>query len=550
MTLDIEKAREEGYTDEDIAPILSKEQGFDYTKAIQERYTPTEIVDYLMTKPKSGEELAKEASTIPEKVTDYLFSEQEPQDTSLGRVVAGGVSGGVTGAAIGKFFGPKGAVAGGVSGVAAGVSSSILGEISRAAGNSRATTFALEFAGGGVPTWLHLAGSKVLNPAYLKGTPVLESISNMIQPRTFKDAVTRRAKQYLFGKDTISGTAITANMQNTQNQLRAQYDLFGDSEQLVSTILRKRMLLGIDKAGKGTTPKQVTISPSKPGLQQAKTAVVLERNVFANSPEFKSLQNTLNILKERGRIRSSDIAEVNRVVGNAINKNKDVADKSAEDILNFIQNKGLRESKQLIDGKPVTETAITSATQKELRLAFDTYLQRNSDEITYNALKEAERLEFGAAAADSIPTLIASRFKTGTKEVEEALRNIQNFDGGKEMLINAINTHFKQFGTKLQVGNKEIGGKFTVDELMSEWFRIYPMLEKLQVLPKKEIIALSRKMETTIRKIPKTMRNQGTKEFIATSIRQGLAGSLASEAAASETATSTKNRAINKIFSL
>ena len=339
-------------------------------------------------------------------------------------------------------------------------------------------------------------------------------------------------------------------MQNTQNQLRAQYDLFGDSEQLVSTILRKRMLLGIDKAGKGTTPKQVTTIPPKPGLQPGKTEVVLERNVFANSPEFKSLQKTLNELKKRGRIRSSDIAEVNRVVGNALNKNKNVADKSAEDILNFIQNKGLRESKQLIDGKPVTDTAITSTTQKELRAAFDNYLLKNSDEVSYNALKEAERLEFGAAAADSIPTVVLSAFKRGDKEVEAALRNIKNFPGGKDMLKKAIDTHFKQFGTKIEVGNNKVGGDFNADKLMSEWFRLRGMLEDVGAMSKKEIVDLTKKMKTTVDKIPKTMRNEGIKEFIATSIRNGMAGSIATEAATSETATSNANRAINEIFSL
>jgi hypothetical protein len=511
---DVTKAREAGYDDAEIAKFLSDENKYNYQGALDAGFSDAEIIDELMTRPKSGTELAKEAATVPEKVSDYLFEEQPPEEFSIGRVATSTGLGAGIGGVLG---GPPGAVAGGVAGAAGGVA----GEFARMAGTSRATQFGAEFAGGFAPAWIRQVGSMILNPKLLKGTPVLEGLANLLKPKTFQDRVKYKTKQKLFGNEGFKGSASTLNAEATQLQLRNQYNIMGDSDLAVSNILRKSMLEGIDRTAKGNVTKTIIV--------RGKPVEVAVPNIFFHSDDFSLLLDDLDALVQRGKVSPSEVKKIKQIMSNQQSPNKKVSENAISDILNFIQNRGLRMGKKQTGGKVEEIMDISVDTQKALRYHFDNYVSKNTNAEGYNALKAAERMEFGATAADSIPTLILSKFKKGSQEVDFALNNIRNFEGGKEMLIKAVNRHFSDFGTKFTLnkgvrGEVTAGGNLNADDLMSEWFRIRPMLEDAGVMSRDEIIKLSRNLESKINSIPKTMRNEKTKQFIADTIKNGLIG--------------------------
>jgi hypothetical protein len=322
-----------------------------------------------------------------------------------------------------------------------------------------------------------------------------------------------KAKEKLFGPDTFKGSATTANQDNAQALLREKFNLLGNSEKKVSTILREKMLKGIDDLGETTSESINIVKPAQRGILGTTTApvteVVLQRNVFFNSPQFKNLLDDLKTLAEKGTISGEDLAEVIKISKNSLSKNPKVAKDSAEDLLNFIQNRGIKESKQEIGGVPVKNLSISSSTQNALRKHFDDFLVQNSDEISYNTLKAVEKEEFAAAAVDSIPQLLLTNFKYGADEVTAALKNINNFEGGKELFRKSLDQHFKKFGPKvelstLKLGDPKIIGKdLNVSELISEFVRLRPMIREAKILTDSELLALSKTLSELPKKVAK-----------------------------------------------
>lgn len=513
MGFDVEKAREEGYTDAEIASFLSQENKFDYKGALQEGYSDKEIIDYILSQPKSGEQLAEDAS-IFETTEEFLFSPQQPEEFSYSRVAASTAIGG----GLGLPFGPVGFV----GGLAAGFTSGIAGELARMAGANRVTTFAAEFAGGFLPSAIKKLGSAIINEKLFRGTPVVELVGRALKPQRFQDRVKLRAKNKLFG-DSFTGSATTMNSEATQLILRTKYGLKGNSDLQVSNILRKKMLEGLDRKATETIERTV--------IENGKEVTKKVPNVFYHSDEFTNLLDDLDALVQRGRISASEVGKIKKIMANQFSDNPKVKDMAVTDILNFIQNRGLKQGMKSIDGKVENVMEISVDTQKALRDNFNRWLEKNVDAPSYNALKEAERLEFGAAAADSIPTLVLSKFKRGSEEVEQAIKNIKNFEGGDVMFAKAVQQHFRDFGTKIDVpvgGGKveQIGGNLNADDLMDEFFRIRPMLEEAGVLSRDELLIIT----DTIKSMPKALSEAKRKEFIAETIEKGLIGVIAGSA--------------------
>jgi len=513
MAFNLEKAREEGYTDAEIASFLSQDSKFDYKGALQEGYTEQEIIDYLMTKPKTGEEAAKQAS-LYETTSEFLLSPQQPEEFSYGRVAASTAIGG----GLGLPFGPVGAVGGATAGLVGGIA----GELSRMAGSSRLTTFAAEFAGGFLPSMVKKLGSQVINEKLFGSTPILETVGRILKPQRFQDRVKLRAKRKLFG-DAHVGSASTMNQEATQLILRDKHKLVGESNLTVSNILRKNLLTQLDEKASETISKTI--------LKEGKEVIEQVPNVFYHSDEFKNLLDDLDALVQRGKASKSEIGKIKKVLANQFNTNPKVKDMAVTDIINFIQNRGLKQGKKSIDGKVENVMEISVDTQKALRENFNAWMEKNLDDVSYNMLKEAERLEFGAAAADSIPTLVLSKFKKGTEEVENAIKNIKNFEGGDVMLAKAVQQHFRDFGTKIDVpvsGGKveQIGGNLNADDLMAEFFRLRPMLEDSGVMSRDALLDMTKKLQS----IPKTISQEKRRELIAETVEKGLVGVVAGSA--------------------
>jgi len=373
-----------------------------------------------------------------------------------------------------------------------------------------------------LPSMVKKLGSQVINEKLFGSTPILETVGRVLKPQRFQDRVKLRAKRKLFG-DAHVGSASTMNQEATQLILRDKHKLVGESNLTVSNILRKNLLTQLDEKASETISKTV--------LKEGKEVIEQVPNVFYHSDEFKNLLDDLDALVQRGKASKSEIGKIKKVLANQFHTNPKVKDMAVTDIINFIQNRGLKEGKKSIDGKVENIMEISVDTQKALRENFNAWMEKNLDAPSYNALKEAERLEFGAAAADSIPTLVLSKFKRGTEEVDNAIKNIKNFEGGDVMLAKAVQQHFKDFGTKIDVpvgGGKveQIGGNLNADDLIIEFFRIKPMLEEAGVLSRDEL----RIITDTIKSMPKALSEAKRKEFIAETIEKGLIGVIAGSA--------------------
>ena len=508
FTFDLDKARAAGASDEQIAKELSKRNEFDYDSALEQGASPGEVINFFMNREKGAEDLAREAAKEDESMADWLFNPQTPiEEMSLGRVLTSGAVG--AGVSF-PFGGPKAAAAGFVTGLASGAA----GEIARAQGQSRAATFAYEAGGGLIPGMIQKLGRYYLNRS-LVNRETAELASSLLKPEiTNETRAIIKAKEKLFGPDTFKGSATTAHQDNAQGLLREKFNLLGQSEKKVSTILREKMLKGIDDLGEKTTETIKVVKPAKKGPLGTTTApvteVVLKRNVFFNSPQFKNLLDDLKTLAEKGTISGEDLGEVIKISKNSLSKNPKVAKDSAEDLLNFIQNRGIKESKQEIGGVPVKNLSISSSTQDLLRKHFDDFLVKNSDEISYNTLKAVEKQEFAAAAVDSIPQLLLTNFKYGAEEVTAALKNINNFQGGKELFRKSLDQHFKKFGPKVELSTlklgepKIIGKNLNVSELISEFVRLRPMIKESKILTDDELLVLSK----TLSNLPKKVTNE------------------------------------------
>jgi hypothetical protein len=463
----------------------------------------------------AAEALSQKEPTWWESIT----TPTTPEETSYGRIGASGLAGMGIGFALPV---PGGALGGGIAGLASGVA----GEISRAYGNRPITTFGVEMLGGELPMAIKKLGGFAINKLFMNsdlGLVLNKSLKNFSE----EDKIILKAKEKLFGKNTFDGMYTTKNSDQAQALLKDQYGLVGSSEKKASDLYREKLYSDIDDVAKGLIDEVQTI-PGQPspytgvtGVKSPDVQVTLKKpNTFINSAEGKSFMDEVNLLKERKLISPKEYANLKKILENQNSPNPKLRDSAKTDILNLIQNGG-----QYTVGNEVKQLISTDA-QKVLKSYFGDYLERYANTNTYKVLKEIEQQEFIAAARDSIPTMVFSRFKYSDKQFQAALDNIAKSPQGKVEFANAITQHFRNFGKTVSVKGKQVGNNISPDDMISEFNRLRPAIEKSGVLDRQSIIDITKK----IQQLPKQVSVEKRKQVIADLIKDGLTGVIAGEA--------------------
>lgn len=475
--------------------------------------------DWETVTPKMKEDIKEVTEkVISEKEPGFLESITTPADPeafSYGRVGASTLTGIGVGGVLG---GPMGMVGGGFAGLTSGVA----GEVSRAYGNRPITTFGIELLGGEIPMAVKKIGSFALNKLFMSRENA-EQIGRILKTFSEEDKIVLRAKEKLFGKNTFDGMYTSKNSDQIQVSLKEKYGLFGGSDKKASDLYRDKLYNDIDDVAKGVVDDVQTIpgQTSRIGIKDPDVQVTLKKpNTFINSAEGKAFMDDVNLLKERKLISPKEYANLKKILENQNSPNPKLRDMAKTDILNLIQNGG-----QYTVGNEVKQLISTDA-QKLLKNSFGDYLEKNTNANTYKILKEIEQQEFIAAARDSIPTMLFTKFKYADKQFQSALDNIAKSPQGKVEFANAISQHFRNFGKTISVKGKQVGNNVSVDDMISEFSRLRPAIEKSGVLDRQAIIDITKK----IQQLPKQVNREKTKQVIADIIKDGLTGVIAGEA--------------------
>lgn len=474
--------------------------------------------DWETVTPKMKEDIKEVTEkVISEKEPSFLESITTPTDPeafSYGRVGASTLAGMGAG---GVFGGLPGVVGGGFIGLSSGVA----GEVSRAFGNAPLTTFGVELLGGEIPMAVKKLGSFALNKLFMSRENA-EQIGKILKTFSEEDKIVLRAKEKLFGKNTFDGMYTSKNSDEIQVSLKEKYNLFGGSDKKASDLYRDKLYNDIDDVARGVVDDVQTIpgQTSRLGMKDPDVQVTLKKpNTFINSAEGKAFMDDVNLLKERKLISPKEYANLKKILENQNSPNPKLRDMAKTDILNLIQNGG-----QYTVGNEVKQLISTDA-QKLLKNSFGGYLERNTNANTYKILKEIEQQEFIAAARDSIPTMLFTKFKYADKQFQSALDNIAKSPQGKVEFANAITQHFRNFGKTVSVKGKQVGNNVSVDDMISEFSRLRPAIEKSGVLDRQSIIDITKK----IQQLPKQVSVEKRKQVIADIIKDGLTGVIAGE---------------------
>lgn len=518
----VQEALDNGYTYDDLLPYLARDYNLDITELRESGYPAKVLVEEALKRPKPIEQTIQEA-----KDEKGFFDPNAPQETSYTRIGASTVLGGGIGFALG---GPIGFGAGVLSGLGSGLA----GEIARSQGLSDFWTLTAEI-GGGMPQAITKFGIYGVPNMFLPKEKAL-LIQNFLGSKGDKNRAILWAKEKVFGPDKFKGMYSSQYADKTQVGLRSSYNIIGDNGKKVSDILRERMLSGIEKL-KGKTkdievqvPKEESKLILPKGVEQtAKTEIQKVPNVFFHSSDFKVLLQDLNALAKRGIIDKTDVPKVVRMAKNQVDDNPLISGKATEDILNFIQNRGVKLGKK--EGERIYE--ISEGTQKALRQHFDSFLSTNSDEISYNALKKVEQEEFIAEAMDSIDLMVKTGFSMKDDAFRQALKNINQHPEGKVRFAKAIDNHFRNFGETLELpggwlgipgtGTKKVGGSMDKDQLFKEFKRLRPAIEETGIMTRDQLLDLTKKIDMLSPKL-------GKQQFVDV-ITQGLGGAIAIESA-------------------
>jgi hypothetical protein len=419
---------------------------------------------------------ATDILTYPKTPWERFTSPTTPEPVSGKDILMGVGVGTGLGAAIGSPTLLGAPVAATVGGVTGGLST-LAGEVARAQGASPAAQLTAETIAG---LGLNLVGMGAKSAAK-QLLPWRERAIARMLPGKSEEAAVQKVGQRMFGKDTYNAMYTTENSQATQQALKEQ--IFGkeavalgqiDETTKASSLLRDRFYKNLDK------------------LQDSKVA-------FRTSPEFKTLEDDLMGLLERpGMLDKKEISIIKKITGNTFSARPDVKEKASQDLLNLIQNGGLRPSKEF--GKQ--EVLIGKEAQDLLKKRFDEYLMRNVGEKQYSVLKQAERQEFIAEARDAIPALFAENAKVvrGSPEWKAVLESVANSPEGKKDLIGAF--------------NRTIAGMDDLKKIEKVYYDVIPALRASGAVDMKQ----SAEILAKIKAIPK----EASKELQLSNIKKAL----------------------------
>jgi hypothetical protein len=422
-------------------------------------------------------------SAVEQATPSGFFDPTAPQNFSLKNVATGAGIGAGVGTLLGGFpFGTLGGAISGATGTGAG-------EVSRTMGASPATQLIAELGAGGLPSALKKFGTKALGLITWKG----ERLSNMLKSTTDEEFAALAAKEKTFGSPTFKGLYTTKNSDLTQSALKSNLVNSGiqvaDNE-LASTAIRKQLYSNM-KAN----------------------------NPFVKSTEYAELGDEIAALRARNLISPVEEKNLEKILKNQLNTNPKIANTANQDILNLIQNGGT----YTVEGE--TKAMISPDTQRVLREQFNKYLERNTGSKGYEALKNIEEAEFVAAARDSIPTLVATKFTKLDEPYKNALSNIAKSKSAKIDFAKAVDQHFYNLGETVEVAGKQVGKEISPDKLMKEFIRLRPAIEESGVMSRVQLEELTRRISG----LPAMADKALSKKYIADIIRGSVIGAGASQ---------------------
>lgn len=408
---------------------------------VPENDLPSEAIAII-----NAPETVAEKLSAPKSMWDIFTTPTQPQPFSVKDVLAQGAIGAGVGAALGAptlVGAPAGALTGGILGLTSGTA----GEVSRAMGNTPATTLAAETAFGLGTQTLGIGAKALTGLLPWKGRVVARML-----PGQLEEKASKIVGEKMFGKDTYDILHTTENSEAVQNALKAE--IFGADEvafgqnigKKASTILRDDYYNTLQKL-KETNIVSSEVIPAtfdKLGMKVTEAArkTTSMPNVFSTSPEYKLLLDDVAVLAKRDRMKPSEVVSLQKILRNELSKDPKIAATSRQDVLNLLQNGGVYTVAKK-GAETETKTKIPEDARKALVARFDQYLERNVGEKQYSVLKAAEKQEFIAEARDTIPTLLDEQLRIGSPSVDNAIALINQSPTGKQDVINAYQQQIK-----------------------------------------------------------------------------------------------------------
>jgi len=460
-------------------------------KQLNEGYVTDPTILNALNQPTT----TSETLTAPKTAWEQFTSPGPEHDFSLKNVGTEAAIGAGMGAVLGSPTWVGVLPAAGLGGLL-GATGGLAGEAARTMKASPATALTAELVAslgtqGGL---MGIKGAAKLLP--WKGRVLSNLIPNNVEQRA-SEVVGER----MFGKDTYGVFHTTENSEATQNALKSQ--IFGGNlgalaasvDTKASDLLRTDFYANLKnlKSQVSVTKEVTPAQYSAMGLEVAPKVVTKTTtpNVFATSPEYKTLMDDVNALIERGQMTAGEAGNLKKTLFSELSTNPKVEPFASKDVLNLIQNGGVYTVAK--KGAEIeTKTKIPEAARDALKTRFDEYLQRNLGEKQYSVLKSAERQEFIAEARDAMPTLLNEGFKFGTPEFTKVINLVKQSPEGKNDLLAALNQHIKNLSDP--------------EKMVSEFKRIAPGLRELGVLDRAQSGTMMQKVLSVPKNIDKAVR--------------------------------------------
>lgn len=419
-------------------------------------------------------ETVAEKLSAPKSMWDIFTTPIQPQPFSVTDVLAQGAIGTGIGAALGAptlVGAPAGALTGGILGLTSGTA----GEVSRAMGNTPATTLAAELAFGLGTQTLGIGAKAVSGLLPWKGR-----VLSKILPGQLEEKASKIVGEKMFGKDTYEILHTTDNSEAVQNALKAE--IFGADEVAFSQNIGK----------KASTILRDNYYNTLKDLQTS-------NKVFAKSPEYINLMKDVAVLAKRTNISKTEIGNLRQILSNELSKDPAVAATSRQDVLNLLQNGGIYTvSKKGAEAE--TKTKIPEDARKALVNRFDQFLERSVGEKQYSVLKAAEKQEFIAEAKDTIPTLLDEQLRIGSPSVDNAIALIKQSPTGKQDVFNTYQQQIKSLDSP---------------EAMLKYHRTNASkLRELGILDRKTSMEISDKIKAIPKGVSDIVRKQTLKNIL------------------------------------
>lgn len=462
---------------------------------------------------------ATDILTKPKTMFEQLTAPNKPEfnlDDAVSRV---GTSAAL-GAGIGAIL-PNPATA--TLGAVSGAGGAIAGELGRAMGVSDLTRTGMEVVGSlgveAVPMAASFLRTRLTAAAPTMGMGTgrvgISPVSNEVVSDRVAQHALRQTQLKLFGKEAFDLKIKPENFMNTQNKL--SQEILGDvavSDKTVSSVLRER-LYDTMKQGKSSGSLYDEVTPAQFDNFRIQTAPeqtkqVLVKDVFANSPEYKTLLQDVSLLAKTPK--QADAGARRDLVKIIKNELDDSVEDSSERLIGLIQDGGIFEvAKKGADAE--TKTLISEPMRKALKNRFDEYLERTVGAKQYQQLKNVEREEFIAKAKDYIPELLNNAWRMGTPEYRSVINTVKTSPETRSEFAKALNQH--------------LGSLDNTRAIKNELRRLSPGLKEAKVLDSDAI----RKLYNTAGEFDKKFSNQKAVTQIKSLISTALTGAIATESA-------------------